>query len=96
MRRLCERRKACDTQGVTGAKQSSAGGITYVSADYGTGLLRRCTPYVSDAFRGSQRRRTAPGRGAAHGAGTGGGALRRDGGRRTAPGRGAAHCAGTD
>ncbi|MDR0936154.1 MAG: hypothetical protein LBM98_05665 [Oscillospiraceae bacterium] len=39
--RHCERRKACETHKVLGAKQSSAGSVTYVSEDCGTGLLRR-------------------------------------------------------
>ncbi|MDR0935533.1 MAG: hypothetical protein LBM98_02490 [Oscillospiraceae bacterium] len=34
------------------ARQSSAGSVTYVSADCGTGLLRRYTSYVSQAYRG--------------------------------------------
>ncbi|MDR0936542.1 MAG: hypothetical protein LBM98_07685 [Oscillospiraceae bacterium] len=33
------------------ARQSSAGSVTYVSADCGTGLLRTYTPYVSRASR---------------------------------------------
>ncbi|MDR0937215.1 MAG: hypothetical protein LBM98_11085 [Oscillospiraceae bacterium] len=45
-----------------GAKQSSAGSVTYVSADCGTGLLRTYTALYVKPCGASQRRRTAPGR----------------------------------